>query len=55
MLGERISLAWIFALAITLFVTLGVTQPAQAQTFTVIHNFSSGRDGAQPYTGFNSG
>ena len=30
---------------------LGVTMPAQAQTYQVIYNFTGGHDGAYPYTG----
>ena len=33
---------------VVLLLTLGV---AQAQTFKVIHDFSGGADGANPYTG----
>ena len=31
--------------------TIVVLPTAQAQTFSVLHNFSSGPDGATPYTG----
>ncbi len=40
--------AAVSALALVLLLTLGV---AQAQTFKVIHDFSGGADGANPYTG----
>ena len=40
-------------IAITLFCILAAitSQPAQAQTFTVLHNFTGGSDGAFPLTG----
>ncbi len=31
--------------------TLVLTPPAQAQTFTVLHSFTGGQDGGQPYAG----
>lgn len=37
--------------AIVLAMMLGSTQPAPAQTFKVIHNFSGGADGGVPYAG----
>ena len=37
------------AMAMVLAVAVAVTQPAQAQTFTVLHNFTGGADGAFPY------
>ena len=39
------------ALAIAFMLTVVATQPAQAQTFNVIHNFTGGQDGANPYAG----
>lgn len=39
------------ALAITLLLTMAATPLAQAQTFTVIHNFTGGLDGSQPDAG----
>ena len=42
--SKKISLAWRLALAIVLAIFVG--QPAQAQTFTVLHNFTGGQDGA---------
>ena len=38
-------------LVVVLLVVLGTTQWAQAQTFTVLHAFSGGDDGANPYGG----
>ena len=35
----------------TAFMIVIATQPAQAQTFTVLHNFTGGQDGAGPYAG----
>ena len=40
---------WTSALAIVL--AMFVCQALQAQTFTVIHNFTGGQDGAHPYAG----
>ena len=31
--------------------TIVVSQPAQAQTFKVIHNFTGGQDGQNPFAG----
>jgi uncharacterized repeat protein (TIGR03803 family) len=39
------------AIGIVLVLILGITQPAPAQTYTVIHHFSGGGDGANPYAG----
>ena len=39
------------AIAILLTLTLISTQALQAQTFTVIHNFTGGQDGAFPLAG----
>jgi uncharacterized repeat protein (TIGR03803 family) len=44
----RATLGLMLALA---FVGSGVTKSAQAQTFHVIHSFSGGQDGGNPYTG----
>jgi len=41
----RVASILLFALAVML------TCPAQAQTYTVLHNFSGGSDGGRPYTG----
>ncbi|MGC2109613.1 MAG: choice-of-anchor tandem repeat GloVer-containing protein [Candidatus Korobacteraceae bacterium] len=38
-------------LVMTLVLALALASPVQAQTFTVIHNFSGGADGATPYAG----
>lgn len=44
--------ATVFTLVtITLALSLAVAQSARAQTFSVIHNFSGGLDGANPYAG----
>lgn len=40
----------LFLILIFLFLTL-TAQPAQAQTYNVIHNFTGGLDGAAPYAG----
>ena len=37
------------------FLLLGVVTLAQAQTFTVLHNFTNGEDGAVPYAGVTPG
>ena len=50
---------WIFSLPTaiaalvlaTAFMIVIATQPMQAQTFTVLHNFTGGLDGAEPYAG----
>jgi len=49
---------WIFslpaaraALAIAFMLTVVASQPAQAQTYTVLHNFTGGQDGANPESG----
>ena len=39
------------ALAITIMLIVVASQPAQAQTFNVIHTFTGGLDGANPYAG----
>jgi len=39
------------ALAMLCALTMIATQPAQAQTFTVLYNFTGGADGENPYTG----
>jgi uncharacterized repeat protein (TIGR03803 family) len=38
-------------LAIVAWLALSLSAPAQAQTFTVLHNFTGGSDGGQPYVG----
>jgi len=45
--GVSLTVAIIFVL------TIAATPVAQAQTFTVIHNFSSGNDGANPRGGLS--
>jgi uncharacterized repeat protein (TIGR03803 family) len=40
----------LFLLFVLLFITL-TAQPAQAQTYNVIYNFTGGLDGGQPYAG----
>jgi len=49
----RISASISATFAITLFCVLAAntSQPAQAQTLTVLHNFMMGADGATPYAG----
>ena len=39
------------ALAAVFGLTAVITQAAQAQTYTVIHNFTGGQDGATPMAG----
>ena len=39
------------ALALICALTMIAPRPALAQTFQVIHNFTGGADGAQPYVG----
>ena len=39
------------ALLIALMLTVIASQPAQAQTFTVLHTFTGGQDGKYPYAG----
>lgn len=41
-----------FALALACALTVVTSQSAQAQTYTVLHNFAGGQDGAEPYAGF---
>ena len=45
MLGAALTLATLGTLAMV------AMQPAQAQTFTVLHNFTGGADGESPYVG----
>jgi len=40
-----LAIAIVFALMVVLI------QAAQAQTFTVLHNFTGGKDGLEPYAG----
>jgi uncharacterized repeat protein (TIGR03803 family) len=40
-----------FALALICTLTTVAVQPTQAQTFTVLHNFTGGGDGGNPYAG----
>ena len=39
------------ALAIAFLLTVVASQLAQAQTFSVLHNFTGGQDGKNPYAG----
>lgn len=39
------------SMAIVFVLAVGATPTAQAQTFTVIHNFTRGADGGHPYAG----
>lgn len=39
------------AIAIVLALTVIMAQSAQAQTFTVLHNFTGEQDGESPYAG----
>ena len=39
------------ALAVAVLMVVVASQPAQAQTYKVIYNFTGGGDGAQPYAG----
>jgi uncharacterized repeat protein (TIGR03803 family) len=48
--GLAILLMLLLLIFLFLFMTL-MAQPAQAQTFTVIHNFTAGLDGRNPYAG----
>jgi uncharacterized repeat protein (TIGR03803 family) len=48
--NEKHSVAWSVALLTTLGLVFS-TQPAPAQTFTVLHNFTVGRDGGNPLAG----
>jgi uncharacterized repeat protein (TIGR03803 family) len=48
--NEKHSAAWSVALVAALGLVF-LTQPARAQTFTVLHNFTVGRDGGNPYAG----
>ncbi|HTU00801.1 MAG TPA: choice-of-anchor tandem repeat GloVer-containing protein [Candidatus Sulfotelmatobacter sp.] len=43
--------ARIFLAAPLCLLTLAVTQSSQAQTYTVLHNFTGGQDGGNPYAG----
>ena len=43
------------ALAIVFALTVVLTQSIHAQTYTVIHNFTGGQDGANPYAGLTLG
>ena len=43
------------ALAIVFALTLFTTQTTQGQTFSVLHNFTNGADGANPYAGVTVG
>jgi uncharacterized repeat protein (TIGR03803 family) len=43
----------VFALALVCSLVAVTVQPAQAQTFTLLHNFTGGADGGVPYGGLN--
>jgi uncharacterized repeat protein (TIGR03803 family) len=45
------ALAFALALSIVFLLTVVATPAAHAQTFTVLHTFASGQDGAEPYAG----
>ena len=60
MTSSRQQRTWIFgtsrraataALAMALALTVVATPAAHAQTFTVLHNFTNGQDGANPEAG----
>lgn len=42
-----------FALGLLCALTMLATQPAQTQTYTVLHNFTGGSDGSMPKTGLS--
>ncbi len=42
---------WNWTLALAFALAIFVSRPAQAQAFTVIHQFTGGQDGAHPYAG----
>jgi uncharacterized repeat protein (TIGR03803 family) len=46
---SRISMLKALPLAVFVLVTLAAAQPAQAQTYTVLHDFTGGVDGAFPH------
>ena len=48
---SRTATAALGLLTIVLALTLVLCPPAQAQTYTVIHNFTGGLDGGNPYAG----
>jgi len=48
---KQISLAWSLALGIGLALTILVSQPVPAQTYSVLHSFTGGADGAYPMAG----
>jgi len=41
----------VFVMALLCVLTMVATQPAQAQTFTPLHNFTGGSDGGNPWAG----
>src|SRR5580700_2199351 len=43
-----------FALGLFYALTMAAMQPARAQTFTVLHNFTGGGDGVDPAAGLTS-
>ena len=48
--GAALAIMLLFLIFVLLFITLAA-QPAQAQTFTVIYNFTGGSDGLEPQAG----
>ncbi|MGO9561316.1 MAG: hypothetical protein ACLPPV_01590, partial [Candidatus Korobacteraceae bacterium] len=48
---ERLSTERIAESAIALVILLGLSVVAQAQTYTVLHEFTGGQDGAAPRAG----
>src|SRR5690242_12936991 len=51
---KRLMLAGTRSLAIAFLLMTGVTQPARAQTYKVIHNFAGPQDGEHPYSGLTN-
>ncbi len=49
--SKRTSLVWSLVLNIALILVILLSQSAQAQQFNVIHYFTGGQDGANPYAG----
>ena len=55
MKARRVLLAKPFTLVLVLAISLVLVQSAQAQSFSVIHNFTGGADGANPLNGLMMG
>ena len=51
MRSKPTALAWSLALGITVALTILVSQPAPAQTYSVLHSFTGDADGAYPMAG----